>query len=86
MINPDGTGLMPFWHRMVGTSGILSPTGTEFVAVRPDPKNHYWVLFVGQMKDVTDVAFRQITRYEAVASTRAAQPSEDRNAPRTALP
>lgn len=63
LVNPDGSGLAPFWHR-IQSEGFLSPTGTEYVRGSPDPASHYWVLYVGRIDDVTDVALRQVTRYE----------------------
>jgi dipeptidyl aminopeptidase/acylaminoacyl peptidase len=63
LINPDGTGMTPFWHR-IQSEGFLSPSSVEYVRRSPDPASHYWVLYVGQVDDVTDVALRQVTRYE----------------------
>ncbi|HEY2954759.1 MAG TPA: hypothetical protein VGK89_05880 [Candidatus Eisenbacteria bacterium] len=69
LINPDGTGLTPFWHR-IESEGFLSPTGVEYVRGSPDPVSRWWVLYVGLIEDRTDVALRQITRYEPVLLTR----------------
>lgn len=63
LINPDGTGLTPFWHA-IRSEGYLSPSGEEFVRLHPNPSLENWVLYVGLINDVTDVALRQVTRYE----------------------
>jgi len=68
LINPDGTGMTPFWHR-IQSEGFLSPTGVEYVRGSPDPTSHYWVLYIGLVDDVTDVVLRQVTRYEPVLLT-----------------
>jgi WD40 repeat protein len=63
LINADGTEMTPFWHR-IQSEGFLSPSGVEYVRGSPDPTSHYWVLYVGLIADVTDVALRQITSYD----------------------
>lgn len=78
LINPDGTGLTPFWHR-IQSEGFLSPTSVEYVRRSPDPTSHYWVLYVGRIDDVTDMALRQITRYEPLVPTALTQGREVRD-------
>jgi hypothetical protein len=73
LINPDGTGRTPFWHRQEPGGGFLSPTGVEYVRRAPDPSSHEFVLYVGLIDDVTDVAVRQITRYEPLVLAASAQ-------------
>jgi hypothetical protein len=46
------------------SGGFLSPSGVEYVRGSPDPTSHYWVLYVGQIDDLTDAALRQVTRFE----------------------
>jgi hypothetical protein len=71
LINPDGTGLTPFWHWME-FERFVSPTGVEYVRGAPDPPSRLLVLDVGSVDDMTGVALRQVTRYKPpVASTSA---------------
>ena len=78
LINPDGTGMTPFWHRMQ-SEGFLSPTGVEYVRGSPDPTSHYWVLYVGLVDDMTDVALRQVTRFEPLLPAALTQGREVRH-------
>jgi hypothetical protein len=75
LINPDGTGLTPFWHRIEG-EGFLSPTGEEYVRTGFDPESHWRVLYVGRVDDMTDATLRQVTRYEPVSVTPSARTKE----------
>jgi hypothetical protein len=62
LINPDGTGLTPFWHT-VEFERCLSPTGLEYVRGGLDPSSRFLVLYVGPVADKTDAALRQVTKY-----------------------
>lgn len=78
LINPDGSGLIPFWHSM-GPEGFLSPTGEEYVRAGLDPSTRLGVLYVGRVDDLTDLALRQITKYEPPAPTPAIRQGEARD-------
>jgi dipeptidyl aminopeptidase/acylaminoacyl peptidase len=62
LINPDGTGLSRFWHR-IDSGGYLSPAGDEYVRSYLDPSLRYGVLAVGDASRATDFALRPITEY-----------------------
>jgi hypothetical protein len=84
LINPDGTGLTPFWHRL-DFEAFLSPTGAEFVREHPDPVSHFPVLYVGLVDDLTDVSLRQLTHYEPQASEVFTETQGDRHASEAGL-